>query len=316
MTNPAAGRTVRLFLVDGTPNGLITAEIMNWTGHVLVSPRTRLPEVLARSEASRTGVYFLIGDDPEDPTRNRVYIGESDNVGKRILQHSKDESKDFWEKLCLVTSKDQNLTKAHVRYLESRLIDAAYKANRVIVANGTAPEFGYLPESDLADMEFFLTQIGIVLPVLGFEFLKPPLQHAKSTQSSSKTSQKAEESGPLELVLNSTKHGLYAEAIFDGDEIMVLAGAKAIVEGDFNTNYARPVREKLIANGSLKKTKDGRFYEFTQNVSFPAPSTAAAVIFDRNSNGRTAWKVKATGQTLKDWQNSQLPSNFADKEVE
>lgn len=36
------GRSIRLFLVDGTPNGLLTAEIMNWTGHVLTSPCSKL----------------------------------------------------------------------------------------------------------------------------------------------------------------------------------------------------------------------------------------------------------------------------------
>jgi hypothetical protein len=112
------GRTVRLFLVDGTPTGLITGEIMNWTGHILIAPRSRIGEALRREEASRTGVYFLVGDDPDQPTKTRVYIGEGDSVSNRIKNHVKDESKDFWTKVCLVTSKDTNLTKAHARYLE------------------------------------------------------------------------------------------------------------------------------------------------------------------------------------------------------
>ena len=44
------GRSLRLFLVDGTPNGLLTAEIMNWTGHVLTGPRSKLAELMQRSE--------------------------------------------------------------------------------------------------------------------------------------------------------------------------------------------------------------------------------------------------------------------------
>ncbi|BCR22562.1 hypothetical protein KAM429_33480 [Aquipseudomonas alcaligenes] len=38
------GRSLRLFLVDGTPNGLLTAEIMNWTGLVLTGLRSKLAE--------------------------------------------------------------------------------------------------------------------------------------------------------------------------------------------------------------------------------------------------------------------------------
>ena len=91
---------------------------MNWTGHVLFSTRSNFTEVLQRSEAHKTGVYFLFGDIKEIGGKRPVYIGESDNVGKRISQHAKNDTKDFFERFCLFTSKDQNLTKAHIRYLK------------------------------------------------------------------------------------------------------------------------------------------------------------------------------------------------------
>ena len=166
------GRSIRLFLVDGTPSGIITAEIMNWTGHVMTAPRTRLPDFIKRSEIARTGVYFLTGVNPEEPTQTFVYVGESDNVAKRLVSHNKDETKEFWDKVCVVTSKDQNLTKAHARYLESRLISIVSAAGRASLVNSTSPEYGFLPEADLADMEFFIEQIRITLPVLGMDFLR------------------------------------------------------------------------------------------------------------------------------------------------
>ncbi|MEJ1969219.1 MAG: GIY-YIG nuclease family protein [Rhizomicrobium sp.] len=164
------GRTIRLFLADGSPNGVITAEIMNWTGHVLSAPRASLVEVLRRPEANRTGVYFLVGSDPEHLGQSIVYIGESDNVGERLTQHNRDENKGFWETTCIVTNKDANLTKAHVRYLESRLIGLSNRAARARLTNGTAPDFGFLPESDISDMEYFIEQLQTLLPVLGFDF--------------------------------------------------------------------------------------------------------------------------------------------------
>ena len=169
------GRSIRLFLVDGTPNGLLTAEIMNWTGHVLTGPRSKLAELVQRPECGRTGVYFLVGTAPDNSLRPQVYIGESDDVGKRLKQHNRPEEqggKDFWERVCLVTSKDQNLTKAHVKYLESLLIGIAGELGRCELINGTAHDYGNLPESDRADMAFFLEQIRTVLPVLGFDFLR------------------------------------------------------------------------------------------------------------------------------------------------
>lgn len=116
------GRSIRLFLVDGTPNGLLTAEIMNWTGHVLTGPRSKLSELVQRPEVGRTGIYFLVGPDPENTFRPLVYIGESDDVGKRLKQHNKPEDqggKDFWEKVCLITSKDQTLTEEWQRMFTS-----------------------------------------------------------------------------------------------------------------------------------------------------------------------------------------------------
>ena len=152
------GRTVRLFLVDGAPTGLITAEIMNWSGHALIAPRSRIGEALKREEASRTGIYFLVGDDPNHLTKLRVYVGEGDSVSDRIRSHVKDENKDFWTKVCIITSKDSNLTKAHARYLESRLLELTRRADRASLANGTEPGTKLLPESDVSDMEFFLDQ--------------------------------------------------------------------------------------------------------------------------------------------------------------
>jgi hypothetical protein len=162
----------RMVTLDGTPTGLITAEIVNWTGHVILAPRSRLADLLQRKEPSRTGVYFLFGPDPSNPAQTLLYIGESENVGKRMAQHNKDNEKAFWERVCIITSKDQNITKGHGKYLESRLIEIAKKAGRAKLANGTAPEYGGLPEADLANMEFFLEQIRVVLPVLGLDFLR------------------------------------------------------------------------------------------------------------------------------------------------
>jgi hypothetical protein len=156
------GRSVLFYLVEGTPTGVITAEIMNWTGHVLVAPRSRIGDALQRDEASRTGVYFLVGDDPDQPTKSRVYIGEGDSVVDRIKSHAKDNAKDFWTRACIVTSKDANLTKAHVRYLESRLVEMTKQADRANVGNGNEPGRKTLPESDIADMEFFLAQMQVI----------------------------------------------------------------------------------------------------------------------------------------------------------
>src|SRR5690242_6795869 len=107
------GRSIRIFLIDGTPSSILTAEIGNWTGKVVVAPRSQLAELAKRSEPKRTGIYILSGEDPNNPLKEQVYIGESDNVLERLTQHNKDQTKDFWSRTVVVISKDENLTKAH-----------------------------------------------------------------------------------------------------------------------------------------------------------------------------------------------------------
>jgi hypothetical protein len=74
------GRSIQLFLVDGTPSGLVIASIHGWTGSVLVSTQSTFAKLLARPEVDRTGVYILFGPDPSDPLSMRAYIGEADSV--------------------------------------------------------------------------------------------------------------------------------------------------------------------------------------------------------------------------------------------
>lgn len=165
-----SGKQVRLFLVDGTPGGLKTAEITNWTGHVLMGPRADVGALLQREEAKRTGVYLLLGEDQEAIGETRCYIGEADVVADRLKEHL--SKKEFWDRAVIITSKDANLTKSHGRYLEARLIGLANQARRATLENATAPSAPRLPEADASDMDEFLVQLQIILPVLGVNVIR------------------------------------------------------------------------------------------------------------------------------------------------
>jgi predicted GIY-YIG superfamily endonuclease len=304
----AIGRSVRLFLVDGKSTGLITAEIMNWTGHVLTGPRTELPKFLSRPEVARTGVYLLHGRDPNDPDRTVLYIGESDQVGTRLKQHNQEDKKTYWERTCVITSKDQNITKAHARYLEARLIGIAHKAKRAALDNGNAPPLVQLPEADCSDMEFFIEQIRLILPVLGLEFFRESPQASAATGTSQTTAPISEHAGAI-FALDHKKTGLHAEAReIDGDFVL-LKGSQTVAqwkqESTKDQGYAK-LHRKLIADGALQPDPGSGWLILTEDVAFSSPSAAGAVVVGRSSNGRIEWKVKGTQQTYAAWQEEQI----------
>ena len=294
------GRSIRLFLVDGSPNGLLTAEIMNWSGHVLTGPRSKLTELVQRPECARTGIYFLVGPDPENSLLTRVYIGESDDVAMRLKQHNRPEGqggKDFWERVCLVTSKDMNLTKAHAKYLESKLIAVATEAGRCVVGNGTAHDYSALPESDRADMAYFLEQIRMVLPVLSFDFL-----HEAETASQTHQSGVAE-SPSFGMAL--PKHGIQAKAQELDGAFVVLKGSLARGKWVGVPGGYQGLFEQLQASGVLLADGAERS-RFATDYSFSSPSAAAEIVSGRSANGRVTWLRDGSLQSYAEWQDQQL----------
>jgi predicted GIY-YIG superfamily endonuclease len=303
------GRSVRLFLVDGKSTGLITAEIMNWTGHVLTGPRVELPKFLTRPEVSRTGVYLLYGQDPVNADAVMLYIGESDNVGVRLKQHNQEGKKDYWERTCVITSKDQNITKAHARYLEARLIGIAKAAGRALVDNGTTPPPVALPEADQSDMEYFIDQIRLVLPVLGLEFFRESPKPSTDSGSTTTVSDPLE-AGPL-FELSHKKSGACAKAREIDGEFVVLKGAKVVSQwkqaSTAGMGYAK-LHDKLRESGILQGDPSTSLATLTQDVAFSSPSAAAAVVQGRSANGRLDWRLAGTQTNYAAWQDQQIES--------
>ena len=303
----SAGRSVRLFLADGTPGGLLTAEIMNWTGHVTAAPRSELAVLLQREEAARTGVYLLLGDDPTAVGGSVAYIGESDVVGSRLKKHAQPEEqggKDFWERAVILTSKDANLTKAHARYLESRFIELATLAGRTTLFNGTAPSrTGLLPEADVSDMEYFVAQARIILPVLGVNLLRSPGAAAPSP------GQTTSPSSP-EFAMSLKKEGITARAREIDGEFTVMSGSLARLSWTGVPGHGyRVLREKLERDGTLARSATGSTMMFSRDHVFASPSAAAAVIAGRASNGRKDWRLP-DGTSFGDWQGRGLSQSL------
>lgn len=293
MTQPPSGKQIRIYLTDGDPSGVLTAEIVNWTGKILAAPRSQLQQLGRREDVQRTGIYVLAGPDPAQPHQDKVYIGEADDIFERLKAHDKDVSKDFWTRVICVISKDDNITKSHARYLESRIIASALEVGRATVANDKVPSRKLLPEADITDMEYFLQQMQLVFPVLGLNFLVPVA--APET---------AGRSGSVRFTMSEV--GALATAVETTSEFVVLKGSTARKQGSPSWDAYVDVRTELVTHGKLIDSPDPSCYVFTDDIPFSSPSAAAAVIAAGNRNGRTSWKVEGTTQTYGDWQALKL----------
>ncbi len=279
--------TVKIFLVHGDPGNLRTAEISNWTGKAVAGPRSELDAVLQREEAGKPGVYFLTGVNPETG-RDRVYIGEAEVIRTRIKGHL---DRDFWKVISFFVSRDDNLTKGHIKYLEGKLIERARKAARYEIEN-TNCSGSHLPEADSADMDVFLERMEQLLPVLGQDFLKPI--STLETQTTKRDQLICE-------IKNVKATGRRTDSGF-----LVLQGSEAVLDARPSTQkypYAATLRSQLLEDGVL--TKDADRLRFAKDHEFSSPSAAAAVVHGGTANGLLAWK-DSKGRTLKELEEQEV----------
>ena len=164
------GKTIRQFLIDGQADGRWISELSNWTGKAHKIPRTYVNQCTDRVDLSNTGVYFLFGRDDETD-EEQVYIGEAENILNRIRQHLSE--KDFWTECIVFISKDNNLNKAHIKYLENHLYILAKESKRYEVVNSNVPTEASISEMDRAEMDEFIDNMRLILGVLGHKILEP-----------------------------------------------------------------------------------------------------------------------------------------------
>ncbi|WP_299933094.1 GIY-YIG nuclease family protein [uncultured Pelagimonas sp.] len=292
------GRSLELYFVDGRPDGMLTAEVFNWTGHVLRIPKIRLPDGLRRPEAKQTGVYVLLG---QDETGALAYIGEAENMADRLRQHA--SQKEWWDEAVLVTTAGDGLHKAHVKYLESRLVEIAKDAGVMRLENGNIPPKASLNEAATANMESFLDTLHMVLPAIRVDMFQTRTRQNLILDASKSIGQN---DNPTTFYFTVKRNDLSASAVVAGDEFILQKGSRVRSQwaGDRkqNTHYWK-LHDELVAKGTIRLTNGQAI--LAENVAFSSPSAAAAIVAGRSSNGRTSWKTQG-GKTYAEWEEEQL----------
>lgn len=283
----AYGKTIELFLVNGTADSLITAELSNWNGKAIKIPRIEIVSC-SREDITQAGVYFLFCK--EDDDSDSVYIGEAENVKERLMQHLRDyqseKEKYYWNSAVIFVGRDLN--KALIRYLENRFVDIARKCKRYLVLTKNTYRNTVMKESQIAVMEEFIDNVQILINALGYKVLEPLVQ-AESADSSVDDDVLYLTSGSVHASGRVTAEGF---VVFAGATVNEKTSAKSLSAG------MQKLRQKLFEAGKVEKLVT------TEDILFSSSSAAADFILGYSVSGPKTWKA-SDGRSLKELEESE-----------
>lgn len=294
------GKSIRIYLADATVTGIRYAELVNWTGHAIACPRNRLNELKNWPESFKPGVYFLF-EGRFGNSKPVAYIGESENVAQRLTNH--DRNKDFWSEVVIFTSKDENLTKAHIKYLESALVCLSKNADRYELENGNTPPESSLPRADRDAMVEFVENVRMVLGTLGYSILEPILKPKNLSENIIGSSDLSESENELRNLF-FTVNSLSAQGAVTDEGFVLKKGSQL----SKNNSESMPgklstIKEKLFVDGVLKD--EGTHFVASEDILFNSSSYAAAMVAGTSRSGPQSWKT-AAGKTIKKIEDDEL----------
>ena len=278
------GKSIELFLVNGSADSIVTAELSNWNGKAIKIPRIEVSDC-KRDDIQEPGVYFLFCKDEEND-EDSVYIGEAENVKERLLQHLRDaaseKEKYYWNTAVIFTGRDLN--KALIRYLENRLVEIAKNSRRYEVLTKNTYKNTVLKESQIAAMEEFLDNIKVLVNAMGYKVLEP-LRHDSSQQHDRNENLLYLKTGTADAVGEITSEGF---VVLKGSKINEKTFGKSLSKG------MKSIREKHIASGLVNEE-----HITTEDILFSSSSAAADFVTGYSVSGPAVWK-NIKGQSLRE----------------
>lgn len=288
------GKSIELFLVNGTADSIVTAELSNWNGKAIKIPRIEVA-ACKREDITQAGVYFLFCK--EDDDSNSVYIGEAENVKERLMQHLRDynseKEKYYWSTAIIFIGRDLN--KALIRYLENRFVEIARELKRYLVLTKNTYRNTVMKEPQIAAMEEFIENVKVLLGALGFKVLEPLDKPDKSKNDRSDKEQNKELKLHLERTIKDVGK-IEADGIRTSEGFVVLQGSHVspIDDDTISTSLKEQRKKANIESGILK-----------EDILFSSPSYAAMFVIGKSANGLTSWKT-SDGRSLKDIESSEM----------
>ena len=284
----AYGKSIELFLVNGTADSLIIAELSNWNGKAIKIPRIEISSC-NRDDITQAGVYFLFCK--EDDGSDSVYIGEAENVKDRLVQHLRDyqseKEKYYWSTAVVFIGRDLN--KALIRYLENRFVEIARASKRYLVLTKNTYRNTVMKESQIAVMEEFVDNVKILINALGYKVLEPFAQVDPSNDTVD------------DKLLYITSGSVNATGKVTAEGFVVFAGATLNEKMSVKSLSAgmQKQRKKLFDSSKVNNLVT------TEDILFSSSSAAADFILGYSVSGPRTWKNK-DGRTLKELEDKQV----------
>ena len=270
----AISKKLEIIYHNGQPDGIrsIRRHLSTMTTYVI--PRPLLSEAKKLSGINRPGIYYLISEN-DDNKIAQIYIGQTRNGVVRLDDHNR--SKDFWNKAIMFLADNKTFSLDMISGLEAYAIAKAHDSKRYKVENSVNPKYE-IDEYDLPLIEEVYEEIQFIMATQGYK-----MNNAKSSIDESK-------------VLHTTRNGISAFGIYNGESFDVLEGSQIDLDAEFfEWKSIKTQRQNSFNNGEIIQ-KDGKYY-ITVSITFKNPSAAAVFVLGHNANGWLEWKDK-DGKTL------------------
>lgn len=266
-------KKVEFIFHNGQPDGirLIRKNLSTMTTYVV--PRPLLSEAKSITGVNKPGIYYLISES-DDGSIAKIYIGQTRNGISRLDDHNR--SKDFWNKAILFLADKNTFTLDMISGLEKYAIQKAMESKRYQVENSVVPKYE-IDEYDVVSIEEIYDEIQFIMGTQGYK-----MDDAKISLNQAD-------------VLHTTRNGIEAFGVYDGEKFEVLEGSQINMKKDANLERYNKQRAELIKDGSISQI-NGK-YILNIILDFNTPSGASDFVLGGSTNGWTEWKNK-DGKTL------------------
>ena len=270
----AISKKLEIIYHNGQPDGIrsIRRHLSTMTTYVI--PRTLLSESKKLSGINRPGIYYLISEN-DDNKIAQIYVGQTRNGVTRLDDHNR--SKDFWNKAIMFLADNKTFSLDMISGLEAFAISKAHESNRYKVENAVNPKYE-IDEYDLPLIEEVYEEIKFIMATQGYK-----MENAKATVNEANT-------------LHTTRNGIEAYGVYDGEHFEVLEGSEINLAKRVNIEKYNIQRKELLDNGNIVLTDNGK-YRLKTTLVFNSPSGASDFVIGGSTNGWTEWKDK-DGKTL------------------